>query len=60
MREVSALLDVMREDEAGVQAMSGVCQLLLLGATDDIQALDPELGDEELRKSLAVELAKLG
>ena len=54
-----ALLDLMREDEAAVQALSGRCQGLLLQASECLRTLDPELGNGELIESVEVELAKL-
>ena len=68
-----ALLDVIRENEVQVQKMAeGVAVAFLFDnsyrhkaagvlkqASLYLKVLDPELGDEELIKAVAVELAKL-
>ena len=56
-----ALLDLMRENENGalVQDYLVSRQCLLRQASKHLQILDPELGDEELIKSMAAELAKV-
>ena len=59
-----ALLDLMRGNKAAVQAMSTPCNTLLRNATAhlailDLAILDPEIGEEQLIKSAAAELAKL-
>ena len=59
-----ALLDLLRLNEATfkdsrTQSILGAVRLLLKNASDELQILHPELGDEELIKSAAVELAKL-
>ena len=54
-----ALLDLMRENRALVQDNLVPCQSLLQQASKNLQILDPELGEEELVKSVAAELAKL-
>ena len=59
-----ALLDLLRLNEAtfkNSRTQNNLClvQLLLKNASKELQILDPELGDEELIKSMAVELAKL-
>ena len=54
-----ALLDLVRENGALVEDNLVVCQNLLLQATFDLQILDPELGEEELVKSVAAELARV-
>jgi hypothetical protein len=56
---VRALLDLMRENRALVQDNLVPCQSLLQEASKHLQILDPELGEEELVKSVAAELAKL-
>jgi len=56
---VRALLDLVRENGALVEDNLVVCQNLLLQATFDLQILDPELGEEELVKSVAAELARV-
>ena len=60
-----ALLDLLRLNEATfkdsrTQDILSVVQLLLQNASKELQILDPELGDEELIKSVAVEVATLG
>ena len=49
----------MRENGAGVQENLVACQDLLQQASKHLTILDPELGEEELVKSVAAELAKL-
>ena len=59
-----ALLDLLRLNEAtfkDARTSNNLCsvQLLLKNARNELQILDPKLGDQELIKSAAVELAKL-
>ena len=54
-----ALLDLMRDNEAAVQAISNHCQELLRAASRHFKILDPEHGEEELINLVAAELAKL-
>ena len=54
-----ALLDLMRKNEARVQTVAFQCQILLVNARDHLKILDPEVGEEELCKAVAVELAKV-
>ena len=54
-----ALLELLRENGASVQANLARCRDLLQRATSSLTILDPELGREELVKSVAAELAKL-
>ena len=54
-----ALLDLMRDNEAAVQAISNHCHDLLLAASKHLKILDPEHGEEELINLVAAELAKL-
>jgi hypothetical protein len=49
----------MRENEAAVQDMAGQCLAILDEASSRLKILDPELGEEELIKSVAAERAKL-
>ena len=49
----------MREYGASVQANLLHCEGLLQHASNYLTILDPELGDEELVKSVAAELAKV-
>jgi hypothetical protein len=51
---VRALLDLLRENGASVS-----CQNVLQHASKHLKILDPELGQQELVKSVAAELAKL-
>jgi hypothetical protein len=55
---VRVLLDLVRDNEAAVQQLS-VFESVLRVASSQLQVLDPELGEEELIKSVAAELAKL-
>ena len=54
-----SLLDLMRDNTAVVQAISERCKQILFEASSHLKILDPELGEEELIKSVAAELAKL-
>ena len=54
-----ALLDLLRENGDALQACLLHCRDLLQQATSSLTILDPELGGEELLKSVAAELAKL-
>jgi len=56
---VRALLDLMRENEARVHTLAASCQELLERASQHLTILDPEVGEEELIKAVAAELAKL-
>jgi len=56
---VRALLDLMRDNEAAVLAVSDQCGRMLVEARVYLKILDPEHGCQELIKSLAAELAKL-
>ena len=53
-----ALLDLLREDEARVHYLHAF-QVLLSNASLQLKILDPELGEEELIKSMAAAVAKL-
>ena len=53
------LLDLMRENGASVQENLTHCRDFLQQATCSLKILDPELGEEELVKSVAAELAKV-
>jgi len=57
-RDVRALLDLLRENEAAAKSMLRLCQEILQIATFQLKILDPEHGDEELINSVAAELAK--
>ena len=54
-----ALLGLLREDEARVLYLPAF-QELLSNASLQLKILDPELGDEELIKSMAAAVATLG
>ena len=54
-----ALLDLLRETGPAVQANLVDCEYLLRQASRHLKILDPDLGEEELIKSAAAELAKL-
>jgi hypothetical protein len=56
---VRALLDLVRENGAGVQANPVYVRDLLRRASKHLTILDPELGQQELVKFVAAELAKL-
>ena len=57
--ELRALLDLMRGNGAAVQEFSNQCRVLLRKASEHLNILDPEHGEEELITSVAAELAKL-
>ena len=54
-----ALLDLMRVNEASVQKFSAGCAALLGEASQNLTILDPEVGEEELIKAVAAEVANL-
>ena len=54
-----ALLDLMRENEAAVLAMSGRCQAVLRHASENLKILDPVHGEKELIELVAAELGKI-
>ena len=54
-----ALLDLVRENGASVQANLVYSHELLQQASKYLQILNPELGEEELVESVAAELARL-
>ena len=54
-----ALLDLMRENEARMQIWAAACQKLLGQARRLLKILDPEIGEDELIKAVAAELARL-
>ena len=54
-----ALLDLMRENEAAVENMASGCKEHLVRASSDLKILDPEVGDKELIKAVADQVAKL-
>ena len=54
-----ALLDLMRENEEEVQKWAAACQELLKRASQQLTILHPEVGEEELIKAVAAEVAKL-
>ena len=54
-----ALLDLLRENEAEVQAIRCNCKHLLQMASSQLKILDPRLGEEKLIKSVAVEFSKV-
>jgi len=56
---VRALLDLMRENGAAVRDNVVHSEYLLLQATSCLKILDSEVGEQELVKSVAAELAKL-
>jgi len=56
---VRALLDLIRENEARVQKMAAACAEYLEYACFHLTILDPEVGEEELIKAVAAEVARL-
>ena len=53
------MLNMLRENEGAVQEDLLNCKQVLEQAGKDLTLLDPELGEEELIKSVAAELAKV-
>ena len=58
-REVRALLDQMRENEAAVQRSASMCATELELANEHLMVLDPEVGEQDLIKAVAAEVARL-
>jgi len=58
-REVRALLDLMRENQASVQKLAAMCAAVLERASHQLTILDPEVGEEELIQAVAAALANL-
>ena len=58
-RELRALLDLMRENEAAVQENLLLCQQVLVQASKNLTILDPLVGEKELIKSVAAEMTKV-
>jgi len=58
-REVRALLDLMRENEAKVQICLAGCAELLKSASKHLTILHPAVGEEELIQAVAAALANL-
>ena len=54
-----ALLDLMRENEASMQKRSAGRAAVLELASKQLTILDPEVGEEELIKAVAAEVARL-
>ena len=54
-----ALLDLLRENRASVQDNLVPCQGLLQRASKHLKIFDPNLGVQELVKSMAAELARM-
>ena len=53
------LLDLMCENEAAVQRMATLCAKLLEVERKKLTILDPEVGEEELIKSVSAQVARL-
>ena len=53
------MLDIMRENDAAVQAWPQRFHSVLCTATHNLKILNPVRGDKELVRLVAVELAKL-
>ena len=58
-REMFAMLDRMRENEASLQNVATICAEMLEYARQQLTILDPECGEEELIQAVAAELARL-
>ena len=58
-RDVRALLDLLRENEAAAKSMLYLRRDILQKACFHLKILDPEHGEEELVKSMEVARAKL-
>ena len=58
-REVRALLDLMRENDARLRHLAAPCASVLDLARKHLTILDPEVGEEELIQAVAAALANL-
>jgi hypothetical protein len=58
-REVRALLNLMRDNEAQVQKMAAQCAAVLEHASNQLTILDPEVGELELIQAVAAAWANL-
>ena len=58
-REVRALLNLIRENEARVQQFADSCAVVLEYALSHLAILHPEVGEEELIQAVAAALANL-
>ena len=58
-KEIRALLDLMRENQARVQKWAAPCAKVLESARQHLTVLDPEAGEEELIQAVAAALANL-
>jgi hypothetical protein len=58
-REVRALLDLVRENEARVQDLAALSADQLEWASEHLRILDPEGGEEELIKAVTAAVARL-
>jgi len=58
-REVRALLNLMRENGARLQNVADVCANNLQFASQHLTILDLEVGEKELIKAVAAEVARL-
>ena len=58
-REVRALLDLMRANQATVRLVAALFAELLELARQHLTLLDPEVGEEELIQAVAAALANL-
>jgi hypothetical protein len=58
-REVRALLNLVRDNEATIGNVSTWCGHILDHAREHLTILDPDVGDEELIKAVATELTRL-
>ena len=52
------MLDLMRENEASVQKLAAGFQQVLEHASSSLKILDPEVGEGELIRAVAAELAR--
>ena len=54
-----ALLDLMRENEPRLQSVANVCAHNLEYASQHLTILDPKVGEKDLIKAVAAEVARL-
>ena len=59
VREVRALLDLIRENEAAVQKSASMCATELEYASEHLRILDPRVGEAELIKAVSAEATRL-
>ena len=59
VREMRALLDLLRENEARLPKVAALCAQILGHARKRLTILNPAVGEEELIEAVAAEVARL-